>query len=94
VADEPIDITKAREERADRHMLVPCARCGAQIPMHATQCPKCRVHFDGEAFQFTYERASQNPPSSRPALWLSLGVIFIILFAALLYYLMGTGFSR
>jgi ribosomal protein L40E len=33
---------------------VRCAHCGAWVPARAERCPKCGVHFRGEAFQFEH----------------------------------------
>jgi uncharacterized membrane protein YvbJ len=34
---------------------VKCAHCGSWIPSRSKRCPKCGVHFRGEAFQFSHE---------------------------------------
>ena len=49
---EPIDLQKARSATADRRQLVACAHCGRLIPTHSIRCPKCGVHFEGDAFMF------------------------------------------
>ena len=56
---EPIDLRRARDERADRRQLVPCGRCGRDVPMLSTRCPRCGVNFRGAAFQFEYEPTGQ-----------------------------------
>ncbi len=40
--------------------LVPCPRCKALIPAHATMCPECGVYFRGHAYEFA-ERPKRRP---------------------------------
>ena len=65
-----------RRAEADPHR-VRCARCGKPIPMNATRCPECGVHFRGEAFQFTH--AAEAEPGE-----VKLGTRGLVLLAVIL----------
>jgi predicted amidophosphoribosyltransferase len=85
---KPINLRTARQERADRYLLVPCAHCGRDIPMHSRRCPRCGVRFSGEAFQFTY-RPESEANSTRPgAARLLVALILCIAVAVTLAYLL------
>jgi hypothetical protein len=84
---KPIDLKQAREKRVDRYQLVPCARCGRDIPMHSRRCPRCGVYFSGEAFQFTYNPSgvdSRGFGLRRFALGLLAGAAIVLALAFLL----------
>ena len=76
------DLTEYRHGGGDR---VPCPRCSKPIPASATRCPHCRVHFDGEAYQFTEELQYESGVGGR---WIRLAawalVALIVLFLSVL----------
>jgi len=47
-----IDFEKHRRDLESNAGRVKCAHCDNWIEMRATRCPKCGVHFRGDAFQF------------------------------------------
>ncbi len=75
---EPVDLQTAKLRRAEKHALVPCARCGRDIPMHSTRCQYCGVHFDGQAFQYTYDGAPVLTRRRSPSRLFRLGVALAI----------------
>jgi hypothetical protein len=79
VSDEILSFDEHRRRRDESPDLVRCARCGKPIPATATRCPECRVHFQGEAYEFSHpsERASGRGRAGRWAV-----VIVAVLLAA------------
>ena len=41
--------------------MVACARCGDPVWAYAQRCPKCGIHYSGEAWQFRYDDESGRP---------------------------------
>lgn len=75
---EPIDLQKARSATADRRQLVACAHCGRLIPTHSTRCPKCGVHFEGEAFMFGPDAAAVGSARLRKVALVVVGLIVAV----------------
>jgi uncharacterized membrane protein YvbJ len=71
-----------RRRREDDPTRVRCARCGKLIPMTATRCPECGVHFQGQAFQFNH--ASDHEGGSRRRSRLSILMAIVLLGVVLL----------
>ena len=88
---EPVDLQAVKLRRAEKHALVPCARCGRDIPMHSTRCQYCGVHFDGQAFQFTYDGAPEPTRGQGPGRLFRLGVVLAI--AAFFLYMLISRFG-
>ena len=80
MADEPTLNFEEYRRRADADPnRVRCAKCGTRIPMDATRCPECGVHFQGEAFQFTYAADAEPRRSVRGKLVVGLLVAAVVL---------------
>lgn len=79
------DLTEYRSGGGER---VPCPRCSRPIPASVTRCPHCRVHFDGEAYQFT-ERAPFESGVGRG--WIRLTAWVLIAAVALLLAALAVG---
>ena len=50
-----IDFTEAKRRHDEDPNKVKCSHCGEWIFARSKRCPKCGVHFRGEAFQFVHE---------------------------------------
>lgn len=78
--DEGIfDLAEYRSGGGDR---VPCPRCSKPVPASATRCPHCRVHFDGEAYQFSEGLPYESGVGSkwiRLAAWALIAIIVLLL---------------
>jgi hypothetical protein len=56
---------------------VKCARCGKMIPGDSLRCPKCGVHFQGQAQDFYH--ASEMPTAGQP-MWVIVTAVVLLLF--------------
>jgi hypothetical protein len=77
------DVLKFRDqpEEYDHDLddgLVLCARCGASIPGTSTRCPKCRVHFHGQAQDF-FHPSEQSPTHARGFPWVIAIAVVVVL---------------
>jgi uncharacterized membrane protein YvbJ len=82
MADNVRKFGEHRRRREDDPTRVRCARCGKLIPMAATRCPECGVHFQGQAFQFSH--ASEHEGTSRRKSRLSILAAIVFLGVVLL----------
>ncbi len=60
----------------DPGQTVSCAHCGRQIWTYAQRCPRCGVHFSGEAWEFRFDSMGQGLCFS-VWLWLVVGLILL-----------------
>jgi RNA polymerase subunit RPABC4/transcription elongation factor Spt4 len=81
---DPIDLSKAGDEPADRDQLVMCERCGRDVPADSTRCPACGAPV-GAAFQIapSSETAQRWPGLARFGAGLFLGLAVALLLAYL-----------
>jgi hypothetical protein len=49
-----VDFREAKRKRDEDPNKVKCSHCGEWIFARSTKCPRCGVHFRGEAFQFSH----------------------------------------
>ena len=87
--DNTFDFAAYRKGVGNR---VPCPRCGRPIPADSTQCPECRVHFDGIAAEFApgaRDGSSMLGRWAKVGAWLILGILAIGLLMALAAHLLG-----
>lgn len=61
------------DENANR---VRCARCGKWILASDTTCPKCGVHFHGEAQDFSH--GADRKPAKMRTLWIVAAIAALI----------------
>jgi uncharacterized membrane protein YvbJ len=54
-----VDFEACRRERDNDPNRVRCAHYGAWILGIETRCPKCGIHFRGQAFQFAHEATDE-----------------------------------
>lgn len=75
--DDQDDIIDDRATSDDHEPeVVQCPKCGKAIWAYARKCPKCGIHFAGEAWQFadnTGRKGTSNSLNQR------LGVIVVVL---------------
>jgi predicted amidophosphoribosyltransferase len=76
--DGIFDLNEYRRGEGSR---VPCPRCSKPIPADATRCPECRVHFQGQAYEFAEAKSRSDPPV---VAWIRLSAWVIIAIVALL----------
>lgn len=61
---------------------VKCARCGKMIPGDSLRCPKCGVHFQGQAQD--YYHASEMPTTGQPMWVIATAVVLLIFMIAVI----------
>ncbi len=85
-----IDFDSHRRKRENDPNKVRCAHCGAWILAHETRCPKCGVHFRGEAFQFAYEAedemADANAARRKRAMIIAALLVAILIAGTFLFF--------
>lgn len=87
--DRIFDLTEYRRGTGN---LVPCPRCSRPIPASATRCPECRVHFQGQAYEFAEAKAGpldSGRPVIRVAAWVLLIALALIAVAFVVGALLG-----
>ena len=85
-----VDFETWKRRSGDDPNKVRCARCGAWIFARANRCPKCGVHFDGEAFQFSHEPSdeliAEKPARRRRALVIAIILAIGLVVGVALYF--------
>lgn len=72
-----------RQEEEDEN-LVRCVRCGKRILATSTRCPKCGVHFEGEAQDFVHPDEKAKPRWGGWGLWIAVLLIAGMVLSSLL----------
>lgn len=73
--DEIISFDAARR-RLEEDDLVRCVRCKKMILATEARCPKCGVHFQGQAYEF--EKSADGPQSTR-SLWFTIAAFLALI---------------
>jgi|GEM_PF-4116478 len=73
--EEIISFDDARR-RLEADDLIRCVRCQKMILATETRCPKCGVHFQGQAYEF--EKSADRPRSTRP-FWITIVAIMLLI---------------
>jgi len=78
-----VDFTKHKQLIENDPNRVRCAHCGAWVASRSSRCPKCGVHFKGEAFQFVHPSDElEAERAARARRMRIVAVIIGLLFAA------------
>ena len=88
-----IDFESHKRERDMDPNRVRCAHCGGWILSREKRCPKCGVHFLGEAFQFVHEPSdelvAERDTRRRRALAVGFVLVLLLLIGTTLFFLKG-----
>jgi len=85
--DDDIDEYADEEDREEDD--VRCARCRKWIPGFSTRCPKCGVHFQGQAQDFDDEEDEYQQRNGLPA-WVIMTALALL--ALMILGVFGYGF--
>ena len=82
IDEDPLPQDQQDDDAPLEAETVVCARCGKYIWAYAIRCPKCGVHFNGEAWQFA--PAGKGAVNAFPV-WVvfTAALLLVLIFAAI-----------
>jgi len=77
MSEQSFNFEEYRQRREENPSTVRCARCGKWIVATAARCPKCGVHFQGEAQDFIHP-SEQLPKTRRAVGWVVAFAVLLV----------------